>query len=116
MSTVQWSFVTLLGAIVIACSIVATVGAILRRWLLAVRCARVAVLCSLLHLPLFVFLFGQVANGDASDKATLIATGIAEAMNWAALSLPAVLVSGLVWWTGSRRLRKQPRQAAAPSA
>jgi len=86
-----------------------SIGAALAgRWKLGKRAARTAVGSVLAYPVLIVLAFGNVADADASSKATMLAKGLSEAMNCGALAVLAAIAAAVVWIAAARRERKQP--------
>jgi hypothetical protein len=85
-----------------------------RRWKVAVRrfvSAVLAVLLSIVAMPLLGAVYALVATPDHSDRAFSIGSALSNQLNVAVSGLPVGLLLGLgfVWLTGRRRRTKRRR-------
>lgn len=90
----------------------ATIGAALaRRWALARRCgiaAVVAIAGLVLTFGLLLCAVMSLGTGPAAEsKATVLARGISDGMNVAAILLGLALIAIPGWWIATRRARKR---------
>jgi hypothetical protein len=102
-------FGSVVGALALGAGavLVALVACGLRRWRVAASAAgSAAALAGLVWLILVVGLFVRPQEVDPAMRATLLASGISEAVSCGVLALGVGLVSALVWFIARRRLRE----------
>jgi len=114
LSFLTWT-IALIGWAALIGAFFAGVASSLKRWSTARLLARSATLASAGALAVFVATFGVgVAsaalflprNADTTQRARYLAQGISELMNCAAVSVPALLVAGPLWFFAARRARR----------
>ena len=113
------STIELAGSLVVviataaALSVLAAIGAaVARKWVVVRRCVLALVVSILGTIPVSLLLLSGLGTSSES-KATSLARGIAEAMNFEAVALPVLLVALACWVVMKRRARGRVERGGA---